>query len=360
MGASPERVPPRVTQERKILSTIRPRTERNFSIPYDELVIRAWQPKDRQPCAELIGDVLAEYGLEWNPTTADKDVMDVEMAYRQGEFWVVEDVPSSQIIGTGAFYEVPQRGIEAVEIRKMYLRPSARGRGLGSFLLAALEERARQLGYSMAYIETASVLKEAYALYVARRYVPSDGIETDRCDIVLQKELVSILPSSQTPHVEVVDMTRGWTVTSCERKQAMEHGILYRAVVVLVESHSRVFVHKRSMQKSSFPGRMSVFVTGCVDWMENPLQAAKREVKEEIGISSLDFSEPFKAFVASRKDGVTQRIFFHPFIARGEFEAEDTVCNPAEVEFGEFMTRKEIIKSGIGGSLWEEFRAHGL
>lgn len=359
-GADPKHVPLQVAKESKTGSTIRPRTENYFSIPYDELVIRTWQPRDREACIELIGAILAEYGLEWDPTTADKDVVEVEKAYHHGEFWVIEDVQSLQIVGTGAFYEVPQRGIGAIEIRKMYLSPKVRRRGLGSFLLAALEERARQLEYSMAYIETASVLKEACALYKARSYVLSDGLETERCDLVLEKELLSSPPSTASQPVEAVDSTRGWTVSSCSRKQAMDHGILYRAVVVLVESHGRIFVHKRSLQKSTFPGRMSIFVTGCIDWMESPWQAAKREVFEETGLSSLDFSEPFNAFIANGKDGLGQRILFHPFIARGEFEEKDTICNPAEVEFGKFMSRDEIVKGRIGGSLWDEFRSHGF
>lgn len=346
--------------ETKTTTTIRPRTERYFSVPFDDFVIRAWQPNDREACVELIGSVLAEYGLSWDPQKADKDVVNVEWAYRNGEFWVIEDVRTSDVVGTAAFYEVPQRGMGAIEVRKMYLAERARGRGLGSFLLEALEERARQLGYTMAYIETASVLREACALYRARGYVSSTGLETDRCDIVLEKDLTPFQPLPALQSVEAVDMTRGWTVTGCARKQVMEHRVLYRAVVVLVESRGRIFVHKRSMTKSTYPGRISAFITGCVDWKEKPLQTAMREVAEEIGISGLEFSEPFAPFVARGRDGLGQRIMFHPFIAKGNFEEEHVVCDPSEVECGEFMTREEIIKRGIGGSLWKEFRAHGL
>lgn len=339
---------------------IRPRTERFFSMPYDDLVIRAWQPNDREACVELISSILGEYGLEWDPRTADKDVIVVERSYRSGEFWVIEDMQTSEIVGTAAFYEVPQRGIGAVEIRKMYLNKKARGGGLGSFLLAALEERARQLGYSKAYIETASVLKEACALYKAKGYVPSHGLETERCDMVLEKELMPVRPSAEVQPVEAIDMNRGWTVACCTRKQAFEHRILYRAVVVLVESNGRIFVHKRSMKKSTYPGRIATFVTGCVDWMEDPLRSARREVAEELGMSDLEFTEPFDPFISKGSDGLGQRILFHPFIATGSFDEEDVVCDPDEVECGEFMSREEIIERKIGGSLWEKFRAHGL
>ena len=41
-------------------------------------------------------------------------------------------------MGTAAYYPIA-RGKKAVEIRKMYLYPQVRGRGLGSYLLGQLE-----------------------------------------------------------------------------------------------------------------------------------------------------------------------------------------------------------------------------
>lgn len=351
--------PPLIPATRRATQKIRPRDEKTFSIPYDDLVIRAWQPNDRDVCAELIKNVLAEYGLPWNPQSADRDVIEVETAYKSGEFWVVENVETSHVVGTAAFYEVPRRGHEAVEIRKMYLDKSVRHRGLGSFLLSALEQRVCQLGYDTIYVETASVLKEACVLYKKRGYAPSLGLETERCDVVLEKQVLPLQPPSED-HLEAIDMTRGWTVTCIARKQATDHRLLYRAVVVLVESRGQIFVHRRSARKSTLPGRLAAFVTGGVNWMEDPLEAAKREVTEELGLTNLDFTEPFAPFVTKSSDGVGQRIQFHPFIARGNFTEEDVVCDPSEVECGEFMSRAEIILRGIGGSLWREFRARGL
>ena len=104
--------------------------------------LRPWEPRDRQIAATLIGNVLAEYGLGWEPDGADRDVLEVEAHYDSGEFWIVER--ASEIVGTGAFYAI-ERSAEAnssaAEIRKMYLRADLRGRGLGRQLLAWLEEQ---------------------------------------------------------------------------------------------------------------------------------------------------------------------------------------------------------------------------
>ncbi|MCG9892000.1 MAG: GNAT family N-acetyltransferase [Thermosynechococcaceae cyanobacterium MS004] len=163
------------------------------------LLIRSWQPSDRQDAAEVIRGVLAEYGLGWEPQGADRDVLEVESCYleRGGEFWVVEQ--SGILLGTSAYYPI-QRAEKAVEIRKMYLHPKVRGKGLGQFLLEQLEAAIAMRGYRQIWIETASVLKEAVQLYEKNGYIPATGVETPRCDRVYVKQLVISSPCPTRSH----------------------------------------------------------------------------------------------------------------------------------------------------------------
>ena len=155
---------------------------------YQNFIIRDWQPEDRHAAAEVIKTVLEEYGLPWQPELADRDVIEVESAYLDagGEFWIVEQ--DSAILGTAAYQPIA-RGYRAVEIRKMYLLPRIRGRGLGKYLLAQLEMAIAIKDYQEIWIETASVLKEAVKLYELNGYQPANGVETERCDLVYRKQL---------------------------------------------------------------------------------------------------------------------------------------------------------------------------
>lgn len=157
-------------------------------ISYADFQIRDWQPGDRHGAAEVIRQVLAEYGLPWQPDSADQDVIAVEDYYlsRGGTFWVVEH--QGAIVGTSGFYPI-HRQDNAVEIRKMYLLPTARNQGLGSFLLQQLETAIAHQGFTAIWIETASILKEAVQLYESRGYLAATGVETDRCDRVYVKHL---------------------------------------------------------------------------------------------------------------------------------------------------------------------------
>lgn len=153
---------------------------------FKSFLIRDWQPADRQAAAELIGQVLTDYGLPWEPAVADLDVVQVETHYRDGEFWVVEQ--AGMLVGTAAYHPI-ERGEQAVEIRKMYLLPVARGQGLGRFLLGQLENAIAAQGFKEIWLETATVLKEAVRMYESSGYLPATGVETTRCDRAYKKRI---------------------------------------------------------------------------------------------------------------------------------------------------------------------------
>jgi GNAT superfamily N-acetyltransferase len=56
------------------------------------------------------------------------------------------------------------------EIRRMYVAPAERGRGLSRRVLTALEDEARTLGYSFVRLETGNLQTEAVRLYVSAGY----------------------------------------------------------------------------------------------------------------------------------------------------------------------------------------------
>ncbi|PSN13130.1 GNAT family N-acetyltransferase [filamentous cyanobacterium CCT1] len=156
-------------------------------------LVRSWQPGDREAALALIAQVLQEYNLTCEPADSDRDARDVETCYWEtgGEFWVV--AVDRVLVGTVG-YRPTSRGPDAVELRKMYLLPQARGQGLGRYLLSTMESAIQQRGFGEIWLETASVLKEAVGLYEASGYQPASGVETARCDRVYRKTLTQSKP----------------------------------------------------------------------------------------------------------------------------------------------------------------------
>jgi GNAT superfamily N-acetyltransferase len=59
---------------------------------------------------------------------------------------------------------------DAAYLKRMWIAPAVRGRGLGRRLLAALEAKAKSIGYSIAKLETNRALPEAQQLYRSTGY----------------------------------------------------------------------------------------------------------------------------------------------------------------------------------------------
>jgi GNAT superfamily N-acetyltransferase len=65
-----------------------------------------------------------------------------------------------------------RRGV--AEIKRMYVAPDVRRRGIGARILAFLEERAVAEGYGEAWLETGTAQPDAITLYVSAGYQPRD------------------------------------------------------------------------------------------------------------------------------------------------------------------------------------------
>jgi len=76
------------------------------------------------------------------------------------------------------------------ELRRMYVRPAARGRGAGRALLCALESEARAIGLEELTLHTTRALSEARALYTSTGYETSRVVRRpDRVDEWMVKRL---------------------------------------------------------------------------------------------------------------------------------------------------------------------------
>ncbi len=71
-------------------------------------------------------------------------------------------VVNEQIVATGGLKLEDAR---TVRVRRLSVAPSARGRGLGSVMLRALLEEARERGFARAVLETGADWHSAIALY---------------------------------------------------------------------------------------------------------------------------------------------------------------------------------------------------
>ena len=82
-----------------------------------------------------------------------------------GVFLVVRD--GTRAVACGGICRFDE---SRAELKRMYVVPDARGRGLGRRVLVELEERARALGYEGIVLETGDRQPESVGLYVSAGY----------------------------------------------------------------------------------------------------------------------------------------------------------------------------------------------
>ncbi len=155
----------------------------------DALYIRTADNRDRQQIWDLIFTILSSYGLTMDAETIDHDLTDIEANYwrQQGAFYVLMD--GEQLIGTVALHRV---SATVCELGRMYLAADYRGRGLGRKLLHHALQQAEVRGFTEVVLKTASVLKEALALYRRAGFLPvADQEPGGNCDVVMSRKISS-------------------------------------------------------------------------------------------------------------------------------------------------------------------------
>jgi len=141
-------------------------------------------PHFRQLVDLLDGDLTLRYG-ELQKHYAQFNHIDfldtVVIAYE-------DDIPA----GCGCFRPFTP---ETVEIKRMYVQPEFRGRGISRLILTELENWAAELGYTASVLETGNLQAEAIHLYHRTGYneIPNYGnYEGNETSICMRKKLSSL------------------------------------------------------------------------------------------------------------------------------------------------------------------------
>ena len=90
------------------------------------------------------------------------------------------------LVGSVAVKRLPDG---AAELKRLYVRPSARGTGLGRRLAAAAIERARELGYTTMRLDTLPRMETARGIYASLGFLPSEPYSDNPIPNVLWFEL---------------------------------------------------------------------------------------------------------------------------------------------------------------------------
>ena len=117
---------------------------------------------DEAAAVAMLGAMEAWVAESLGPTTPDRTstVTPAEMVPPRGAFVLIEE-DGRALAGGG----VRRLSDGVAEIKRMFVLPEARGRGLGRRLLDALEAAAADLGYARVRLDTAASMPVAREMY---------------------------------------------------------------------------------------------------------------------------------------------------------------------------------------------------
>lgn len=131
-----------------------------------QAVIRRIRREDNPQVAKIIRTVMPEFGAVGpNYSISDPEVDAMFEAYQepQSAFLVIEH--EKRLLGVGGLAPLDHGEPGQCEIKKMYFLRDVRGQGIGKHLFSLLLEMAKDMGFTLAYVETLTQMHAANALY---------------------------------------------------------------------------------------------------------------------------------------------------------------------------------------------------
>ncbi|MGE0495604.1 MAG: NUDIX hydrolase [Vulcanimicrobiota bacterium] len=146
-------------------------------------------------------------------------------------------------------------------------------------------------------------------------------------------------------------------VGQAPRAIVRRHNMLHRGIGVLcLDPAGRVYVHQRTATKDLFPSHFDMFVGGVVGAGEDYLEAARREVEEELGVTEGKLEHLFDHLYLGPENRSWIRLY--QVVWAGPIR-----CQPEEIVWGDWMSPGEVVRWAetvpIVADGLELFRIHG-
>ena len=146
------------------------------------------------------------------------------------------------------------------------------------------------------------------------------------------------------------------------KSDAHKNGICHGISAVALISNGKLLIQKRSLRKRGEPGKWDLSSAGHIDLDETPIDAAIREVYEEIGIL-IDKSELelIDTFLMKKKfsNGDSINHFTYLYVVKKNIDLNSVIMQETEVDEVMLVDKKEYMELFDNGCMVEGIKYCG-
>jgi len=143
-------------------------------------VVRALSEGDISNVRTLFTEYASSLGFDLSFQDFEKELAELPGEYSQANACLLLALESERVAGCVGIIKLSQG---TCEMKRLYVRPAFRGKGIGKLLATSIIREAHKMGYKKMRLDTVPSMKEAIALYrslgfkeiQAYRYNPIEG-----------------------------------------------------------------------------------------------------------------------------------------------------------------------------------------
>ncbi len=154
------------------------------------VITRGFDENDRHAVVALLREYWASLGVAGEFQNFDTEIADLPGIYvpPEGQMLFLRDPANNVPVGCVALRPVP--GVPGMcEMKRLYLRPEARGKGLGRHLAVAAMDEAWHLGYRRMFLDTLPTLVAAQELYRSLGFREAGMAGTEPVVVLFERDL---------------------------------------------------------------------------------------------------------------------------------------------------------------------------
>lgn len=154
--------------------------------------------------------------------------------------------------------------------------------------------------------------------------------------------------------IDVLDENGVKTGEVLTRKEVHKQGLWHKIIVIaIIDKDNQILMQQRSFTKDTNPGQWDISAAGHVSAGQAPLEAAVREINEEVGIrvedKDLNYILTYKKESYVREDYKDKQIFDCYIAKVKEIDMDKIILQESEVADAKLVTKEEfknMVESG--------------